>query len=195
MVELNGVNISVRKGLEEHLTVVKETFERCYSQITGFIELALSTLKNGGKVAFIGNGGSAADSQHLAAEFVGRFAKERAPLPAIALTTDTSILTALGNDYGFEEIFSRQVDALLGEGDLLVAISTSGNSQNVIKAVLKAKDKGVKVVGLLGKGGGVLKDLCDISIVVPSDSTPRIQETHIFIGHIVCEEVEKALYG
>jgi len=195
VVELNGVNISVRKGLEEHLTVVKETFERCYSQITGFIELALSTLKNGGKVAFIGNGGSAADSQHLAAEFVGRFAKERAPLPAIALTTDTSILTALGNDYGFEEIFSRQVDALLGEGDLLVAISTSGNSQNVIKAVLKAKDKGVKVVGLLGKGGGVLKDLCDISIVVPSDSTPRIQETHIFIGHIVCEEVEKALYG
>ncbi|MBC7331597.1 MAG: SIS domain-containing protein [Synergistetes bacterium] len=185
----------MRKGLEEHLTVVKETFERCYSQITGFIELALSTLKNGGKVAFIGNGGSAADSQHLAAEFVGRFAKERAPLPAIALTTDTSILTALGNDYGFEEIFSRQVDALLGEGDLLVAISTSGNSQNVIKAVLKAKDKGVKVVGLLGKGGGVLKDLCDISIVVPSDSTPRIQETHIFIGHIVCEEVEKALYG
>lgn len=185
----------MEKGVEDHILVVRETFKRCGPQIKEFIELTLATLKRGGKIAFIGNGGSAADSQHLAAEFVGRFSKDRDPLPAIALTTDTSILTALGNDYGFEEIFSRQVDALLKEGDMLVAISTSGESRNIVKAVLRAKKKRVKVVGLLGKGGGRLKELCDIPIVVPSDSTPRIQEVHILIGHLVCEEVEKALYG
>lgn len=185
----------MKKSFEEHISVVKETLSSCQREIESFVELAIETLKSGGKIAFVGNGGSAADSQHLAAEFVGRFSKNRDPLPAIALTTDTSILTALGNDYGFEEVFSRQVEALLKEGDLLVAISTSGESPNVIKAALKAKSKGVKVVGLLGKGGGKLRELCDIAIVVPSNSTPRIQEVHILVGHLVCEEVERALYG
>ncbi|MCS7233101.1 MAG: D-sedoheptulose 7-phosphate isomerase [Synergistetes bacterium] len=185
----------MKESFEEHISVVRETLRVCEQEIKAFIELAIKTLKNGGKIAFMGNGGSAADSQHLAAEFVGRFAKDRAPLPAVALTTDTSILTAVGNDYGFEHIFLRQVDALLREGDLLVAISTSGESPNVVKAVLGAKNKNVRVVGLLGKGGGKLRELCDVAIVVPSNSTPRIQEVHILIGHLVCEEVEKALYG
>lgn len=182
-------------AFSEHVDVVERTLRECSSEIEKLISVAIETLKSGGKIAFIGNGGSAADSQHLAAEFVGRFARNRFPLPALALTTDTSILTALGNDFGFESVFSRQVEALLEKGDLLIAISTSGNSPNVIKAVLKAKEMGVKVVGLTGKSGGKLKDICDVSIVVPSDSTPRIQEVHILIGHVLCEEVEKALYG
>jgi len=185
----------MKEQVEDHIAVVRKTFEECLSGIESFIRLAVETLRGGGKIAFLGNGGSAADSQHLAAELVGRFAKDRSPLPAIALTTDTSILTALGNDYGFDEVFSRQVEALLKKEDLLVAISTSGESPNVLKAVLRAKEIGVKVVGLTGKDGGRLKDICDVVIVVPSSSTPRIQEVHILIGHLVCEEVEKALYG
>lgn len=185
----------MRDKVEEHLRVVKSTFDECEREILTFVNLAVETIKRGNKIAFLGNGGSAADSQHLAAELVGRFAKDRSPIPALALTTDTSILTAVGNDYGFDEVFSRQVEALLNEGDLLVAISTSGESPNVIKAVLKARSKGVKVVGLTGKGGGHLKNICDVVIVVPSNSTPRIQEVHILIGHLVCEEVERALHG
>ncbi len=196
MVEFKGgVFKKMIKAFREHVETVEKTLTECSAEIKSAVELAIETLRNGGKIAFIGNGGSAADSQHLAAEFVGRFAKNRSPLPALALTTDTSVLTAVGNDFSFEDVFSRQVEALLEKGDLLIAISTSGNSSNIIKAVLKAKEKGVKVIGLTGKGGGNLKNICDIVIVVPSDSTPRIQEVHILIGHIVCEEVERALYG
>ncbi len=190
-----GVFRRMIKAFKEHIGTVEKTLSECSAEIKSAVELAIETLRNGGKIAFIGNGGSAADSQHLAAEFVGRFARNRSPLPALALTTDTSILTAVGNDFGFEDVFSRQVEALLEEGDLLIAISTSGNSPNVIKAVLKAKEMGVKIVGLTGKSGGKLKDICDVSIVVPSNSTPRIQEVHILIGHVMCEEVERALYG
>jgi len=157
------------------------------------VEKITECLERGNKILICGNGGSAADSQHFAAELVGRFKLERKGLPAIALTTDTSILTAIGNDYGFDQIFERQVEALGKEGDILVGISTSGNSENVIRAVKKAKEIGIYTIGLLGKSGGKLKDLVDLSLVVPSNNTPRIQECHVLIYHIVCEEVEKRL--
>jgi len=136
---------------------------------------------------------SAANSQHFAAEIVGRFKLERKGLPAIALTTDISILTAIGNDYGFDRIFERQVEALGKEGDVLAGISTSGNSENVIKAANKAKEMGIYTIGLLGKGGGKLKDIVDLALVVPSNDTARIQECHLTIYHVICEEVEKKL--
>ena len=139
---------------------------------------------------FCGNGGSAADSQHLAAEFVGRFQKERAGLPAIALTVDTSILTAVGNDYGYDKVFVRQVQALARPGDVLVGISTSGNSANVVEAVELAKSMGVYCVGMTAVGGGKMKELCDECIAVPAQVTARAQEMHILIGHILCELVD-----
>ena len=150
-------------------------------------------LKGGHKLIFFGNGGSASDSQHLAAEFVGRYEKERRALPAIALTTDTSILTALGNDYGYERVFERQVEALGQKGDVLFAISTSGNSKNVLRGVHKAKEKGLYTIGLTGGSGGELKNLADLAIVIPSKKTSRIQESHIMIGHILCECVDELL--
>ena len=149
-----------------------------------------STLKNGGKIIFCGNGGSAADSQHLAAEFVGRFKKERRPIPALSLTTNTSTLTAISNDYSFKRIFSRQVQALGRKGDLLIGISTSGNAENVILAVKAAKKMGIRTIALTGKNGGKLAKLSDISFIVPSNNTARIQEAHILIGHILAEITE-----
>ena len=149
-------------------------------------------LAQGGKVVWLGNGGSAADSQHLASELVGRFRRERSGLASLALTTDTSILTSVGNDYGFEHIFARQVEALCAPGDVLVAISTSGNSANVVRAVESARRLGIFTVGLLGGEGGRLGSLCDAVLLVPSKETPRIQEGHILIGHILCELIEAA---
>ncbi len=151
----------------------------------------VKTLKRGGKILFCGNGGSAADSQHLAAEFVGRFKKERKAISALSLTTNTSILTAISNDYGFKNVFSRQVQALGKKGDLLIGISTSGNAENVILAVRMAKKIGIKTVGLTGKDGGKLAKISDISFVVPSNDTAHIQEAHILIGHILAEIAEK----
>lgn len=148
-------------------------------------------LASGHKILFCGNGGSAADSQHWAAEIVGRFQKERAGLPAIALTTDTSILTAIGNDYGFERIFARQVEALGQTGDVLVAISTSGNSANVLAAVEVAKARGMKIVGFTAQGGGKLAEESDVILAIPSKITARAQEIHEIIGHILCEIVEE----
>ena len=150
-------------------------------------------LASGGKLLLMGNGGSAADSQHIAAELVGRFKKERAAIPAIALTVDSSSLTALGNDYGFEAIFSRQIEALATAKDAVMGISTSGNSQNVIRALNLARNMGAATIGLMGHGGGKMKDCVDICIVVPSDDTARIQEVHITIGHIICEIIEQDL--
>ncbi|CAA6810531.1 MAG: Phosphoheptose isomerase 1 (EC [uncultured Campylobacterales bacterium] len=147
-------------------------------------------IKNGKKVLICGNGGSAADAQHIAAEFTGRFEVERVGLPAISLSTDTSALTAIGNDYGFDKIFSRQVEALGNEGDVLIGISTSGNSQNIIQALKIAEEKGLKTIGMSGRDGGVMNDICDINIVIPSDVTARIQEIHILIGHIICKSVD-----
>jgi D-sedoheptulose 7-phosphate isomerase len=156
-------------------------------------ELIAKAFASGNKLLLCGNGGSAADSQHIAAEMTGRFIKDRKPLPAIALTTDTSALTCIANDYSFEDVFARQVGALGRAGDVLIAISTSGNSGNVIKAMHVAKDLGVKVIALSGRDGGQMKSLADLSIIVPNNTTARIQEAHIFIGHIICGEVEAQL--
>lgn len=154
---------------------------------------AASALHAGGKLMFCGNGGSAADSQHLAAELTGRFIKDRRPLAAVALSTDTSALTCIGNDYAFDEVFARQVQGLGRSGDVLVAISTSGNSRNVIRAVEEARAIGIQVIGFLGRDGGALKAMCDLPIVVPSQVTARIQESHILIGHTLCGLIEAQL--
>jgi D-sedoheptulose 7-phosphate isomerase len=179
-------------NLEEH----RELFSRLES-IVAVIDAAagllVDTLTQGGKLMFCGNGGSAADSQHLASEFTGRFIKDRRPLGALALTTDSSALTCISNDYSFDDVFYRQVVGLGRTGDCLIAISTSGNSRNVIRAAEAARDGGIHTVGLLGRDGGKLRALCDVPIVVQSTSTARIQEAHGFIGHTLCGLVEQAL--
>jgi D-sedoheptulose 7-phosphate isomerase len=165
-------------------------------QIAEVADVLAQILASGGKVLLVGNGGSAADAQHVAAELVGRLDKmERPGLAAIALSTNTSTLTAVGNDYGFEAVFARQVEALAGPQDVVLGLSTSGNSLNVVKAIEAAVGMGVKTIGLTGKDGGQLADIADLTIIIPSQSTPRIQEAHITIGHIVCRLVEEALFG
>jgi D-sedoheptulose 7-phosphate isomerase len=151
--------------------------------------------KNGQKTLIAGNGGSAADAQHIAGEFVSRFYFDRPGLASIALTTDTSIITAIGNDYGYEKLFSRQVQANGQKGDMFIGISTSGNSSNIIEALNECKEKGIITVGLTGASGGKMAELCDYCIKVPSNQTPRVQEAHILIGHIICAVVEEALFG
>ncbi len=158
------------------------------------IKMLVEAFKAGHKILLFGNGGSAADAQHLAAEFVNRFQIERPPLPAIALTTDSSILTSISNDYGYADSFSKQIKALGREGDVAIGISTSGTAANVIKAVKTAKDMGIKTVGLTGRGGGELSALVDIALIVDSESVPRIQELHITIGHVLCEMVDQLLF-
>ena len=157
-------------------------------------ELIINCLKTKNKVIFCGNGGSAADSQHLAAELMGRYLKDRSPLPAISLTVDTSALTAIGNDYGFENVFSRQLRGIGSEGDVLYATSTSGNSKNVIEAIKVAKDMGIKVIGITGKEPGKMDGECDVLVNVPSDKTNKIQEMHIIVGHFICGKVETKLF-
>jgi D-sedoheptulose 7-phosphate isomerase len=152
-----------------------------------------SCLQKGGKLILMGNGGSAGDSQHIAAELIGRFKKERKAMPAIALTVDTSSLTALGNDYGFDTIFERQLEALAQKNDAVVGISTSGNSENVVRALKKANTLGAETIGLVGNDGGKIKEVANLSIVIPSNDTARIQEVHITIGHIICELIEEDL--
>jgi len=163
--------------------------------IAAAVQLVIGALRDGCLVAFCGNGGSAADAQHLAGELVGRFKLDRPAIAALALTTDTSVLTAIGNDFGYEKTFARQVEALLRPGDVLVAMSTSGNSPNVLAACRAAAAKGVRTVGMTGPGGGALKDLADVCLCVPVEDTPHIQEVHITLGHIICELVEEALGG
>ncbi|WP_345972452.1 D-sedoheptulose 7-phosphate isomerase [Sulfurimonas diazotrophicus] len=155
----------------------------------------IAVYKNGNKTLIAGNGGSAADAQHIAGEFVSKFYFDRPGLASIALTTDTSILTAIGNDYGYEKLFSRQVQANSVEGDMFIGISTSGNSQNVVEALKTCKEKGIVTVGLTGENGGEMAELCDYCIKVPSNETPRVQEAHILIGHIICSVVEEELFG
>jgi len=177
---------------QEHLGVIGEMSE-ISDQVQRVAERMAQSLRDSGKICFMGNGGSAADSQHLAAEFVGRFQLERRGLAAIAFTTDTSILTAVGNDYGYDTIFERQVEALCCKGDVVFGISTSGNSPNVVRAIEKAAAAGVYTVGLTGSGGGKLADSCDECIRVPAVGAARIQEGHILIGHALCEIVEEAV--
>jgi D-sedoheptulose 7-phosphate isomerase len=176
--------------LKNHIEVAKK-MEKLLPDIVNAADLCLTSLKDGGKILLCGNGGSAADSQHIAAELSGRFKKERKALAGIALTTDTSALTAIGNDYGFEYLFSRQVEALAKEEDTLIAISTSGNSKNVINAIAVAKKIGCKIITLTGKDGGKMKNLGDVNIVIPSNDTPRIQEMHIMVGHMICALIDE----
>lgn len=187
------MNDSVKKIFLESIEVKQETLKKNVSQITAAAQLVINALKGGHKLFFCGNGGSAADSQHIAAEFVGRFQKERKAWPAIALTTDTSALTALGNDYSFDIVFSRQLQALAQKGDVLIAISTSGNSRNVVAAVKEARAMGVSTVAVTGGQGGSLAGLCDIAIIAASSKTARIQESHLVIFHTICELAENAL--
>lgn len=184
------MNETIKARVAESIKVKQATLEKNIGTIAAMTEEITKALKNGNKILFFGNGGSAADSQHIAAEFIGRFQRERKSLPAIALTTDTSILTALGNDYGFDVIFSRQVQGLGRKGDVAVAISTSGNSKNVMEGVKQAKTMGIKTLSFTGCGGGKLAALCDLNLIVESSSTARIQESHICFFHIICELVE-----
>jgi len=181
-------------SLKESISVKKTIIRNLTEDISLAIEKILLCLKDNKKIIIFGNGGSAADSQHIAAELIGKFRKDRKPLPAIALTTDTSILTSVGNDYGFENIFSRQIEGLAKKGDILIGISTSGHSLNVIEAFQKGREIGCFSIALLGKDGGKIKNKCDLPIIIPSFDTPRIQEAHITIGHIICEAIEKELF-
>ena len=188
---LNSAEIFDR-SIIEHLTVIREVskqksvLERISAEIT-------RSLLAGGKVLWCGNGGSAADSQHLAAELMGRFRRERCAFPSIALTTDTSILTALGNDYGYEKVFQRQVEALCSRGDVLVGISTSGSSKNVCAALQTARQIGAFTVAFTGQGGGEMADIANVALRVPSKDTARIQEAHILCGHMICDWVERSV--
>jgi D-sedoheptulose 7-phosphate isomerase len=167
--------------------------ETLSEEILEAIRLIKQSLTGGGKLLLMGNGGSAADAQHIAAELVGRYKKERPAIPAIALTVDTSILTALGNDYGYDSVFSRQIEAIAQKGDCLLGFSTSGNSENVVRALKLANEMGVVTIGLLGNDGGRASDHVRLAIVVPSDDTARIQEVHITVGHIICEIIENEM--
>ena len=177
----------------ESAEVKKSFIDTHLEQLNKTIDIIVDCFKKWHKVLIAWNGGSAADAQHRAAEFMGRYKLERQPLPAIALTTDTSNLTAVGNDYSFDVIFSRQVEWLWNPGDVFIGISTSGNSANIIRSIEACKVKWMTTIALLGKWGGKIKDIADISLIVPSDNTPRIQECHETIYHTICEEVEKAL--
>ncbi|MDC0162976.1 D-sedoheptulose 7-phosphate isomerase [Flavobacteriaceae bacterium] len=182
----------IQKSIKVKSDIIKNT--KLLSKIENLTNEVLRSIKNGGKIIFCGNGGSFADSQHLAAEFVSRLRFDRAPLPSIALGTNSSNITAIANDYGYEEVFSREIISLGKETDVFIPISTSGNSQNILKAIKSAKDMKIKVIGLSGKDGGEMKKLCDV-LLMPSKSTEKIQESHIMIGHIVCSIVEHEYFS
>ena len=182
----------INKHIQEHNDVL-DSISKLDESIEKVANVFISCLKKGGTIFWCGNGGSASDSQHLAGELVGRFVGERRPLKSIALTADSAVMTCIVNDYGYEHIFSRQVEALGSKGDVLVGISTSGNSKNVLNAFEVAKNKGVRTIGLLGKAGGMAKNLVDESIIVSSNSTARVQEMHILVGHILCDLIEGGL--
>ncbi len=188
-----SVRDTILAGIRESAAVKEALIKETLPSIEKAAELLTDCVKRGGRVFFFGNGGSASDSQHLAAEFVGRYEKERRALGAVALTTDTSILTAVSNDYGFEKIFERQIEALGRKGDVAVALSTSGNSKNVLLGAAKARALGLSVIAFTGAGGGKLKAGADVCIVVPSTRTSRVQESHILIGHILCEIVDQSI--
>ncbi|HMG10276.1 MAG TPA: D-sedoheptulose 7-phosphate isomerase [Mucilaginibacter sp.] len=180
----------VLDALKDHQRTMQRVIDTLIGDIEKACELMTTTLKSGNKVLFAGNGGSAADAQHLAAELTGRFVKERKAFPGIALTVDTSALTAIANDYHFDRVFSRQVEAFARPGDLFIGISTSGNSQSILNAFETATQLGCKTLGLSGRDGGKMNGICDLNIIVPSNTTARIQEMHILIGHIMCQAVD-----
>ena len=182
----------IQKSFEESISLIKKS-SSLNNEIETAIKLILKSLKSGHKIVIFGNGGSAADSQHIAAELIGRFKLERKSFPAIALTTDTSIITALSNDYSFDKIFSRQCESLVKKGDIVLGISTSGNSLNVKNGLIESKKNGAITIGLLGNNGGILKKILDVGIIIESSSTSKIQEVHRIIYHIICEIVESEL--
>jgi D-sedoheptulose 7-phosphate isomerase len=185
----------IKRIITESLEVKRKLLDECVEAIRETADAVSGTLKRKGGFYLFGNGGSAADAQHIACELQGRFLMERAAIPVVSFTTNTSTLTAVANDYGYDKVFSRQVDAFVKKGDVVLGISTSGNSPNVIEALSLARERGTVTIGFTGEGGGKMAELCDILLAVPSRSTPRIQEAHILAGHIVCELVEEALFG
>lgn len=187
------INNQVQNSLNVKKTILEN--EDIMKMIQTVSQITIDAYKNGKKTLIAGNGGSAADAQHIAGEFVSKFYFDRPGLASLALTTDTSILTAIGNDYGYEKLFSRQVQANGVKGDVFIGISTSGNSKNVIEALKECKEKGIITVGLTGQTGGLMAEMCDYCVKVPSPETPRIQEAHILIGHIICAVVEEELFG
>lgn len=186
----------INKSIEESIDVKRKVLQELPGKIEQIGLMLANSIKNGGKIMFCGNGGSAADSQHLAAELVVRLRStfQRPAIPALALTVDTSILTAGGNDFGFDYVFSRQIEAFGNQGDVLITISTSGNSENIVQAIIEAKKKNIKVIGMLGGNGGKIKELCDEVLIISSTTTARIQESHIMVGHLLCEIIEEELY-
>ena len=184
---------TIKNEFLSHLEVINLTIETMQDKLEQASLLVVETLKNGNKILLCGNGGSAADAQHIAAELVGRYKSDRRGLPAIALTTDTSILTSVGNDYGYDRIFDRQVEALANKGDLIIGISTSGNSKNIVNVLKLGRELDCKTLGFSGYKGGIMNELCDVNLIVPSNNTPRIQEMHILFGHIICQIVDNEL--
>ncbi|MFP4097180.1 MAG: D-sedoheptulose 7-phosphate isomerase [Alphaproteobacteria bacterium] len=178
---------------QEHNEVAQKTIHTLHTHFEAMLNACAKTISNNGKIMFCGNGGSAADAQHLATELSVRFIKDRPAIAGLALTTDTSILTAAGNDYGFEHIFSRQIEALGQKRDTIIAISTSGNSPNIINAIKTAKKRGITTIGLSGRDGGKMRDICDHILIVPSHTTARIQEMHTLLGHMLCGALEQKL--
>lgn len=194
---MENLNLYIKEHFKDSISVKEQILNN--DNLLELVKKAslevIKAYKNGNKTLLAGNGGSAADAQHIAGEFVSRFYFDRPGIASIALSTDTSILTAIGNDYGYENLFSRQVQAQGNKGDIFIGISTSGNSKNIIKALEVCKEKGIFSIGLSGESGGAMNELCDICIKVPSSCTPRIQESHIVIGHIICAIVEEELFG
>jgi D-sedoheptulose 7-phosphate isomerase len=184
----------IRKTIEDSIRTKEAVMRVNVPDIERAVKMIFECIQSGHKVLFFGNGGSASDSQHMAAEFVGRYEKERKGLAAIALTTDTSILTAVANDYGYDRVFERQVEGLGQKGDVAVGITTSGNSKNVLLGIRKAKEQGLKTIAFLGRDGGQLKSEVDVAIVIPAEKTARIQESHILVGHIICEQVDELFF-
>ena len=182
----------IKHEFSEHIKVTRETIKSISKPIESAANLCIDSLKKGNKILIFGNGGSAADAQHIAAEIVGRYKLERKGLPAIALTTDTSVITSISNDYGYVNVFNRQVEALANKGDVLIGISTGGTSANVISALKLAKNLNCKTIGFSGKGGGEFNTLCDVNLIASSEDTPRIQEMHILIGHTICHLIDQA---
>lgn len=180
----------INHEFNEHIKACTKTLNSLSKEIEIAAQICISSLNKAGKILIIGNGGSAADAQHIAAELVGRYKTERKGLSAIALTTDSSAITSIANDYGYHRVFDRQVEALANKEDVLIAISTGGTSENIINAIKKANDIGCNTIGLSGKSGGVFSNLCDLNLIVASEDTPRIQEMHILIGHVICNLIE-----
>jgi len=181
---------TIKEEFSSHLETINNVIGSMENEIEKASQIIVDALKNGNKVLLCGNGGSAADAQHIAAELTGRYKTERRGLPGIALTTDTSALTAIGNDYGYDRVFDRQVESLANNGDVVIGISTSGNSKNVVSAIKLAQELGCQTVGLTGRDGGAMNDVCDVNLIVPSDNTPRIQEMHILFGHTICQIID-----